>query len=227
MQTSGTSLNQLGFKRRRSGTDDVGAVTKRPRFLSRTSVTIPRPITRKQVKRMIEKKEEIKHFPIFTSGGVDSAGDLTNLTSIAQGVGASVRVGEELFLKSVIMSYEIIGADATNYLRVIVFQWHDASTPAIADVLQPGSGNPWIAPYNPSRTNSYTVLWDKAFSTTVNGPNSANGRVHLRTMRRKIEFAGTSTSAASGQLYLIRISDSLAVANPSFAMNGLVLFTDS
>jgi len=103
-----------------------------------------RPLTQKQRKevksivvRNINSRSETKYWDQTNSGSTDYAGQIGLVNDIPQGTTDSTRIGDELYMKSINLTYNVsvATADVTNVMRVILFQWFDDSTATDASIL--------------------------------------------------------------------------------------------
>lgn len=124
--------------------------------------------------------------------------------------------------------FSLIGADATNLVRIMLIQWMDSTTPTGSGLLQ--FDNAVQAPISPkllTNRDNIIVLADQLFSTTVNGPNSCSGRIYVKSKNlNNVEFPSGATTPQKGNLVVLVVSDSSAVAHPTIAYYSRVTFTD-
>lgn len=186
-----------------------------------------------KLKREIEHKYlDINEVPVNIVLGT---GFMERLTSISQGQTDITRVGDKATLTSLNLKYQITGGDATNLLRVIVYQWHPNSTlaaPTAANVMQYfniGDNREVLSPYTHDYKGQFTILFDRLHSTTLVGSNQAiswQGYVSLRRARKQLEFTAGGQEAAN-HIYLLVLGDSTAVTHPTFTYLARVMFTDA
>lgn len=157
-------------------------------------------------------------------------GRIFDLTSVAQGIGDSNRIGDKILVGSVEMRLYMY-PDATTppvipnqAYRFIIFKWYDDTTPTVADVLQfstaGGAGN-IVAPFEHDKSIKREVLVDFclptyrdiAANTTIrsgwNTPLYEDVTISLdnRSIRvRQVSYQG-STVTGVGKFYLLAVSN--------------------
>lgn len=171
------------------------------------------------------------------ASSVDFSGSLWDLTVIAQGSGNGQRVNDELTLESIECKMNAGGADTTNLMRVILVQYFPQNAPTVGTIFQnSGSGAGPISQFRKDTFLDYRVLWDNYYN-----PSSGKNKIGLvlSTSSAQREWAFTirggfrpkllyNTAATTGNnhVYLMAISDSGAVPNPTLSFNARVTYLD-
>lgn len=157
-----------------------------------------------------------------------SAGVISSqLSTITQGTTDSSRIGDRVTIKSIKVKGNLIAADATQVVRVILFQWLQdtaSCTPIPSDILQNQN-----QPYSP--LSSYTKdsagyewvpLWDRTFCMNAGTGTSVNFSVKLSGKKlskgkavNTIQFNAAGTTG-TGHYYFCFYSDSGAAFDPTF-----------
>lgn len=182
------------------------------------------------VKRMISNRQELNLHRTNVTGSIPNTMSFNQISAAPQGDADSDRSGDQLYIKSIHWSWEVVGADATNRIRLIIFQWHGDSTanfPTAANLLQDTStvaGD--FGVFRKDTRKSYTVLYDRDIATNTYNMNKV-GKVNIyKGFRKKVDFLA-GTTGGSGQLFTALISDSSAVAHPSISSQCILRYTDS
>lgn len=125
-----------------------------------------------------------------------------------------------------------------NVVRVLVFQWFDASVPTISGILQAYS--PPLNTLSPplvTNKNQMRVLYDKAFymsptasdaTTTPTGLGGVTGKFYIPGNRlKKLKFNSGSNAVQDGGIYVAYLSDDATVPQPQGAAYHRLAFMDS
>lgn len=188
--------------------------------------------TRRVVQKQIIASSEKKLASYGTNTTIGVTGNFEALTSnIAQGTAEGERVGRSINPVGFYLTCSISVADTTNYFRIILFKW-DAKgvAPTVADILQ-DTTYPTVSPLNSDSDGTFRVLFDKRL-ILCNGTNTAvrlfKKYVALKNIQTKYSSDGVGAAAnLEGQLYVLRISDSGAVAHPAMIGFSKLWYTDS
>lgn len=212
-----------------------------------------RPVSKAQVLQMLKGFIETK-YGLFTTGVVNVAttGTLTKLTVIAQAVGQSARIGDQVRLKSMQVRYSITvgapgllaAADQFNTVRLIVFKWKiddSVTVPTASDILNTTTTtNLAIAPHSWDTKEKYDILYDSAhvvfnspiwngaavtWQHGVGGTYATPREIQLRNLGL-IDFTAATTSGV-GQIYSLLLSDSAFAPNPTCELAGIFEFYDA
>lgn len=111
---------------------------------------------------------------LLLGGKINENGTIFSLSDVANGSGVDERVGDRIYPKNVNISGAILPAlvyhasaqpmGSVAVVRVIVFQWHDRTTPTVGQLL--GTTNPDFRPfseYNYQTKDLRTILSDKQY----------------------------------------------------------------
>lgn len=209
-----------------------------------------------QVKRMIGRQIEDKHFYYGGTGGIDAAaGSITDMSLVPQGVTQISRVGDTITLKRIDIRFQLESADSAllpidnhGTIRCIVFRWEDNSSvaaPIVTDVLTPYSALDYIvANYNADNIQSgkVKILYDRLVTlfnqATYTGSAVAyyqsvasvqNRHVVLygkRLGKKRVYFNGGGTTGKD-KIYIMFISDSTANPHPAVQWQSLLTYSDA
>lgn len=134
--------------------------------------------------------------------------------------------GDSITPLSLKMRYTLLANDQPQNMRVVIFQWFQASTPSINGVFD--TPNTFIgtalAPFSDKQFDNrrtYKILYDKFHNLTNSGAGDSNisqgAEVFIPASAfRRIEFVYNSATPQTGGIYCACISDSGAVTHPSF-----------
>jgi len=188
-----------------------------------------RSIERKEAKDLFKPRDiiratrspELKHLDVNSGGyisGVSYAGTITALSAVGQGVAGNQRVGDAISVRGVHIQAAAYAQGSSEFIRFIAFQWNMPSSigaPTAANVLQNvGVTAQTIAcPYDftSAEQGRLNVLAD----FTLRAASSASTPdLHRVTWQGEltVNFDAGSTTA-SGQIYLLAISDAALAAN--------------
>lgn len=184
------------------------------------------------VRRTLAKREEVKVHDYSIATGIDNAGTVFPLSAVLQGQTQATRIGIQLNPKDLDMRFILTHGDASNIMRLVVFQFHNDDqtfTPGASTILDPTAvtaGNGVMAPYNNQNKDEFRVLMDRTYVLEAGAGLVKKCYTTLRQRMRKIDYNGTATHGAEN-LYLLVISDSAAVTHPTITGESRLHFTDS
>lgn len=206
-------------------------------FRKRRKPTLRKQV--KQLKKLVYKQSDNRWMdtwwlaaPIVSNPGATI--DVANLGQIIQGDATNQRAGNKITLKSIKISMNILGRDAYNRIRIILFT--QASTtgtfPVAADILDQIAGGgispaalPSVdSPYKKNSRIKYNILKDYKFTLQVQAVGSTrplNKWLHINHKFGKTGMevhynAATASAPVKNQLYMLLISDSQAPTHPTF-----------
>lgn len=178
--------------------------------------------TKKLINKTLHAKSETKYHDVNTQTTADYAGSVIDLCSVSQGDTDITRDGDQLYISSLQLRWEVIQADSTNNCRLLVFQWladsSDTGTPGVSDILSStfiGGINAPNAPYKHDNRFQYKILLDQRFALSDDKPSQIGIKYLTRGMKRKIQYVAAGNSGTN-KIYMILISDSSAVSHPTF-----------
>lgn len=182
------------------------------------------PSVKQYVSKAIAKTVETKYHDQAPAGvGVDVSGYIYNILSVnTQGTSDyQQRVGDKIMLKSIKGTFQVNTGDTTNVMRCVLIIWHEdnsTATPSMSTLFTgPSIMN---SPYNWDliHAKKFTVLWDRLIDVnSVSMPvRSVRFSIKFKRGGRKIYFNG-STSNGTGIPYLVFLSDSGGVPNPTIS----------
>lgn len=188
-----------------------------------------KPLT-KEEKRMMQIAKQVYnketrsqigyhyHDDSSSYAGVDISGAIYTLTKgIPQGDTQKSRTGSMVTLKSMLLRYSCKGADVTNLLRVIVFQWFQPGDPTVAQVVQSTGSVPFLQPLNTENSPYINVIYDNLVAMTF----ASNDVMCYKEWRKwkyglKCHWAEGAATNEKGNVYMCVISDSGVASHPEF-----------
>jgi len=191
---------------------------------------------RQVVKKELKKEIESKYFDYSLSSTIAST-SVTNfqpLHGFARGTGPNGYVGSKIKPAYLMVRANFAAGDGTNIVRALVIQDKAVSgTPALATIFS-NTTSPHLSPLNPDYIDSYIVLADKTFTLSVHETSAGTFSSQPRLMKFKIpgkrlrQVSYTAAGAAdTGAIWIVLVSDSLAVLHPAFTMVSRLTYTDA
>lgn len=174
----------------------------------------------KQVYNKETRSQVGYHYHDDSSGSaqVSTTGAIYTLTKgIPQGDTQKSRTGSMVTLKSMLLRYAVKGADATNLMRVIVFQWNCSGDPTMADVIQSTASEQWLQPLNTENSSNINVIHDNLIALTYTG-TAITCYKEYKKWKFGLKSFWTEGAATNekGNIYMLVISDSNVTAHPEF-----------
>lgn len=174
------------------------------------------------VKRMISsndnKKHEVKYFDLEVDSSPDYSGAVVDLMAISNGDTDITRDGDSIYIKSVQWRFVNALADSYNIVRMLFFQYNQDNTPTVDDILSPTwTGDPMgvHSPYRHDTKSTYKILSDRTVLLDADDATAlTTGYLKSGFRTRKVQYIGGTTTGIN-KIWLLVITDSSSVANPS------------
>jgi hypothetical protein len=137
-----------------------------------------------------------------------STGTVTQIAFPGQGIAYNQRIADRLKLARIDFSFNLYGnsGNSVDSVRCIVLQeiGLTAGAPTPSQVLQSvATQSPLL--YNVEKL--YHILWDQRYSLSSNGDSQSRAiNVHINPVVKDIQFQTGSTTAYSGQLFVLWLS---------------------
>jgi len=207
----------------------------------------PRQVTvqtavRQEVKRQIARTMDVKQcFGRDTAPvGAAATGYILDLmTPLSRGDGGTNNFeGSKIIPKSLKIRYQVGATDINNLVRVILFQWDKDSVgaaPVPIDILTAAALGTSLAPLSARHWPPvhYTILYDKLIQMQNNaGFSGGLGTTVAREIfipgskLKPIYFDPNSYTQTQGAIYMLYVSDSLAIGHPTVLTGWDMPFTD-
>lgn len=193
------------------------------------------PATVGQVKNLIGRNDETKIFDIGLSATViSSSGSIFGpITATNQGAADGQHVGDKLKLKKVELRETMFGADASNIMRVVWFQWYSnnaTTTPSVSAVLE-NIGFPVSSAINHTNDQShlFKIVSDKRYAMSLSGDSAAlvkDSNWYGKAIPRKIIEYNPGSNTGFYHLYCMVVSDSILVSHPTYGFYIRCHYTD-
>lgn len=177
--------------------------------------------------------EQKRHRGTFSLSVSTTPSLVSVLSGLTQGLGdLAVRTGDEISITKFEFHYSALLADTTNLVRLIIFFWNDnnATAPVANDILDDSSTSltQLFGPLNEDNLKSkrFRVIVDKRL-TLYNSKNYMGGSIikHFNKAHTVV-FSGGSSTVGRGMPYIMLMSDSAAVAHPTFDAYHVSHYTD-
>jgi len=200
--------------------------------LNKTEKKEVRNIVKSTIKRQAEPCRLI-----YAPGAiqVDLNGFVFKPTVPAPGLGDDFRKGDQVFLnyyKLALTTYigTVAGVRVSSSLRCIVFLWKEDTSvyaPVPADILSSttvGTLNAVNSMYNHDKRKQYTILADKVFRLDSAGSDVVGFRKTMKINKKM--YLNNASTLGNNQVFILLISDTLAVSAPITSMSGEYNYTD-
>ena len=158
--------------------------------------------------------------------------DIMDLGGIIQGDNIDQRAGNQITLKNMYLSFNFLGSDAYNNMRIILFSipCSQAGTlPTVDQILAQVTTLPIAlpsvqSPYTKNSTLEFKIILDHKFSLQRQAAGAVRPPNHWKTIKHKFPNGGhpvhyetgTATPPIKGNIYMLFISDSQAPPHPNF-----------
>jgi hypothetical protein len=181
------------------------------------------------VHRVLKSNRELKYFDttILTTNSTVTVG-ITNLSAVPQGVGQSMRVGDEMWLDhvEVRMNITTANADIFSIMRWLLLIWHPNTAsvfPAGGNIFNSTTTQSVFSPLSHEFKPMYSVVGSDhiennsgiATAPTVNSQVVHNLRIGLG--QRHVQF-GLGVTTASNHLLFTNYSNSAAAPFPVYTL---------
>lgn len=129
------------------------------------------------------------------------------------------------------MRYSVTAAsaDVFNSVRIILGQWKGNLTGPVAGLVLDfaESVDPVVAPYSMQNKPLYTILSDTVVTVDVASNTQVVKSIFVPGSRiKRTEFARSTDSAISGDLFVVIVSNSALIPNPDVEVTIEGMFTD-
>lgn len=195
-------------------------------------------VARSEVRKEIRKQADWLFTDVSGSGGVSSTGTIVNLLNSAnRGLnGLNSYGGNTINPSGLRLKYYWSTDQVHNSVRVLLFQWFDATVPVLAGILQSTTtGQATISPMSTTNLQYIKVLYDghhmlapsAADGGSVLGSGTASADVYIPGKRLKqIKYNSTSNVVQDGCLYMLLLSDDTVLSFPQCTYYSRLTFTD-
>lgn len=194
----------------------------------------------KEVSKQLAKKDDYHQLQgrDIAATGIINTGYMLDLgTTFARGDNAiNDFAGEKVFPKSLKIRLQWAATDTFNLMRVVIFQWFGPLVPAVTDILNTAgvAATQQALCYRQwSRHNQYKILHDSMHQLNNSsgfcggvGPNLPLEVYVPGSKLQPIEFNVTTTAYQRGGLFMLTLSDSLAVPHPEQNAVWELIYTD-
>jgi len=186
---------------------------------------------KRQIKRMIVQKEEMKFFRAGLNTTTSNVPVVSSLSNISQGDGSEERIGNVITPIEMKLRLDLIIADSTNIIRFVIFRWNDSDTtaPVAGDIFAAGlsGGVDTSSFYNDENKDRYRIMYDRTFV----GSNTADSIRQFTTktikLSKQIRYTSDAVVTGTGKYYQLNMSDSAVVTHPTLIWYTQTKYSDS
>lgn len=212
---------------KRPGSSETTAPPKRAKK-NATSSSIAKEALRKVNK--LTKMVESKSFDNQYSGNANTTGSVNLLTPIVEGDSNETRSGDVVTPTKVELGLVLAKAAAvtSNVARMIVIQAKTSFTPTAANILVWDPATRVMGQYNFQNRRNFTVLYDQVYTLNAEAGDCVKLATDVVTCypRRPIMYQGTSTTADSGNIWVLLVGDG-ASTSVAFTLESRVWYKDA
>lgn len=208
-------------------------------IVARTKTVIPTNMiaTKNYVNKIVRSEIETKYFDQSSNFSPDYSGtSIFPLCDFGQGTTDSLRIGDQIKIRRLYIGYHYYMStvsDASNLVRIIVFQYNPNTTtggaPTASLVLQQTSNivSPLVWRTN-DRKQDINVLYDKTDVLDAVSRFATVKRVfiNLKYAKKTVQYNGNTTDG-SHKLYVLFVSDSSAAPNPNVLFQTRLWYDDA
>lgn len=215
------------MKRKYSGSKD-GSSAKRRRYSVGTGWVSPDAM--RAPVGLSKIRPEVKAVAGAVATTASTAGFVGPIAQPAQGVAINQRLGDEIKMLKFEGNIEFTVADATNVVRLVIFQWYMDDVldiPALSDIFE-NTTYPWVSVHKLSAKTrrKYKILYDRAVALSTSNSNMQISCNLDLTSCRKTEFTAGATTGKNILYYAI-VSDSVAVTHPGYTFSTALYYQDT
>jgi hypothetical protein len=205
----------------------------RPRIVPALSKAKEPPITKNQIRQMIQAKldrfSEFKYVDATTLSGqtITTSMNTVMMSAITAGTSVNGRIGESVIADRLDLRLQYVVGDATNVVRFLVLvdlQPNGASfnqTDLFENAADP------FSPLNWQFHNRFKIIHDETFGLDTYNPQRS--KAITVPLSQRTTYNGTSNSIANittGAVYCVWLSDSGAVPQPTVSGDIRLWFRD-
>lgn len=197
-------------------------------------------ITQEIVRKELRKKMDFRYTDAYAAPtNVSSTGAVYSLlTNLVRGdAGKDNFQGNLITPHAITLRYFWTTQQTYNAVRLMVFQWYDASIPAVNGVIEDNATTlATLSPVLITNKQNIKVLYDETHvlaptasgDTTVLGYGHSDGiKVYIPGKKmRPIRFNSTTNTVQEGNLLMLVISDDAVVSYPQLSYYSRVTFSD-
>lgn len=189
-----------------------------------------KPVSRREVKKMLAANTELKHLGKSVTQSPSTTGAFTLLNGLAQGVGNSQRVSAEQKNVRLLLHGTMTFADATNTVRMIVFQDRDhAQGVAIADYDILANSGSVCSQRNFLNRKRFRIFHDKIYTLADGSDQIRSFSIDKRVscVTRYGSTGATASDILDNPIYVFLQSDSAAASHPLVCAYSQLHYTDA
>ncbi len=192
-----------------------------------------RPMTTGRVKKIIGAELKFKTTNFRDSPFTLAAPIVTQLSNPTQGDSNIERDGNRIMPVNLHGHLTVVGDTTmptnTTDIRLAIFRWNEdfsSNPPAAEDIVE--DPTELGGPYNIDNRGMFKIMWSRYFTVVNNADNSAFRRTlrfYVKLSGPKVLFDGTDLKKY--HYFLLALSNSAEIGEPTITFNNTFRFTDS
>lgn len=190
-----------------------------------------RKIAKEEAKKVVKREIEVKEHDEMNNTTISTTINNTDpIQTLVRGTDANDFIGDKINPTGLSIRMVGLAGDSHNIVRLLVIQDKDiVGSPTLGTMFE-NTTYPAVSSLNTNYTHQYNVLYDKTIALSTNGGGGAFPfvkRIYIKGKRlRQIRFDSAGDCNA-GQIWIVGVSDSNALAHPSFQIYTRLYFTDA
>jgi hypothetical protein len=185
---------------------------------------------KREIMQSLNSRLQLKWIAPAALTTVGYTGVIVDLASPSQGTAVNNRIGNNIFVRDVRINWNLLVADTTNLVRLTLVVWfpNDASDSIQLNEVYTDTGSgtrSCLAGINPTKPSRFRLLHDELLSLDTYHPQLSGSIYKKFNNDQKVSFNSSGTTGMS-KFFLIAVSDSSAIPDPSFNYEVLVNYTD-
>lgn len=206
---------------------------KRRTTSRRTNYTTTRRIARTEAKKAVYRSIESKRYDLqLAVSTIDYSGFVTSFTNaMTEGTSDIEYIGDKIRATHLCVRGNLVGADSTNMVRIMIVKSFTSTAPTAATLLQSvGNVRAPLSARDADYEATYKTLWDRTYSlvpaTTslqrlfkINLPGKSLGVIHFQD--------GGTAVLERGGIFMMVISDSAAASHPTIQWESRLHYKDA
>lgn len=226
----------MSLKRARDAYPDKYAAA-----VARKKARLATPAVKAEVARQIRAASDLKYTDVSSGyANAPASGTIVSATSnLVRGTGGIDNFVGNTLKPTGFQGKFIFTTNNQNFsnVRVIVFQWFDASVPTITGILQNGGSSPQcvLSPVLVTNKSQINVLYDRNWymaptagdSSFIAGQGGFTDKFYIPGSRlRRMKFNSGTSALQDGGIYVLYVTDDPTATFPQFAFYNRLSFMD-
>lgn len=195
-------------------------------------------VTKSDLTRVVKEAQlqarQLKYFDVEVVGSVTATASYNVLTSVAQGVAQSQRIGDKVRVVKIDIHLSLVTAnsDVYNTVRLVWFRWTPntaALTPGATSILENPTTQGTRSHYNYEGRKEYHILKDMFFGMTGTSTNPTPGSLRVERMSIRCDHDvvyNLGATTGCNHVYGLVLSDSAITPYPEIDYWARVWYLD-